>query len=144
MLQFIINKMPIRLFLLLMSLSLCTNVHAEWINYYDPAYQEFTMSYSTLSLRRFDETHYSVTVLINYKTIQTAIVNKQTIYFRSKSQQQLFECESQEFALGNYELYEGKDGQGEKTLVDQKELVWKLIPVRSLQMEFLKSFCARR
>jgi hypothetical protein len=136
--------MDIRQLLLIIGLSLCINAHAEWINYYDPAHQEFTISYSTLSLRRFDETHYLVTVLTNYKALQNLILNKQTVYYRSKSQQQLFECESQEFALGDYELYEGRDGQGEKTLVNQKELVWKIIPMQSLQMEFLKSFCARR
>jgi len=136
--------MDIRQLLLIIGLSLCINAHAEWINYYDPAHQEFTISYSTLSLRRFDQTHYSVIVLTNYKALQSLILNKQTVYYRSKSQQQLFECESQEFALGDYELYEGRDGQGEKTLVNQKELVWKIIPMQSLQMEFLKSFCARR
>ena len=136
--------MDIRQLLPIIGLSLCINAHAEWINYYDPAHQEFTISYSTLSLRRFDETHYSVTVLTNFKTVQNVILNKQIVYYRSISQQQLFECESQEFALGDYELYEGKDGQGVKTPVIQKELVWKRIPMQSLQMDFLKSFCARR
>ena len=127
-------------------LLLCTVklAHAEWMEYYDPAHQGAAVTFSTSSIRRLDEVHYAVTVFTDYPAVQNAEVNKQKIEYLSKSETQFFGCETQDFALGAYELYRDRDALGSKTIVPQKELVWHPIAPGTLQMEFLKKFCLRR
>ena len=117
---------------------------AEWVEYYDPVHKSDAITYSTSSIKRLDEMHYSISVFTNYQAIQTAEVNRQKIQYQSKTEMQFFGCESQDFALGNYELYRDRDALGPKTAVVQKDLTWNPIVAGSLQMELLKKFCRAR
>ena len=117
--------------------------HAEWLTYKDPAQKGVVITYSTLSIKRIDEVHYAVSVFTNYPTMQTAEINRQKIQYQSKTETQFFGCETQDFALGAYELYRDKDALGPKTSVPAKDLLWNPITPGSLQMQFLNSFCRR-
>jgi hypothetical protein len=116
---------------------------AEWIEYSRPNNLKSSINFSTSSLVRLDDTHYGVTVFTNYPTVQSVEINKRKIQFQSKSQIQYFGCETQDFALGDYELYPSRDAVGSKAEVHQNEIIWNPITQNSLQMEFLKQFCKR-
>lgn len=116
----------------------------EWIPYADPLHKNAEITFSTLSIKRADEMHYAVTVFTNYSTMQSIISNKNKVEFQSKSEVQYFGCESAEFALGDAELYRGRDATGPKFTTIPKELTWNPIAAGSLQMEFLHKFCAVR
>jgi len=116
---------------------------AEWIEYFEPNNTNSSINFSTSSLVRVDDVHYAVTVFTNYRTVQTVEINKRKIQFQSKSQSQFFGCETQDFALGDYELYPARDAVGSKTEVRQNEIIWHQITPKSLQMELLNKFCRR-
>jgi len=119
-------------------------VHCEWIPYSDPLHREAEVTFSTLSIKRADEVHYSVTVFTNYSATQEIINNRNKIQFLSKSEMQYFGCETQDFALGDTEYFRGRDATGPKMLVSPKDLIWNPIPPKALQMELLQKFCAAR
>jgi len=128
-------------FILFFALIAAATVRAEWVEYSDTANKSNIVTFSTTSLKRFDDVHYMVTVFTNYSGIQNIELNKRKIQFQSKSQTQMFGCETQDFALGDYELYQDRDAMGSKTQVNQNELLWKPITPASLQMDLLKKFC---
>jgi hypothetical protein len=121
----------------------CAFAHAEWLSYSDPTQKGVVITYSTLSIKRIDEIHFSVSVFTNYPALQTTEINRQKIQYQSKTETQFFGCETQDFALGAYELYRDKDAMGPKTSVPAKDLQWNSIAPGSLQMQFLSSFCRR-
>lgn len=52
---------------------------AEWIEYFEPNNTNSSINFSTSSLVRVDDVHYAVTVFTNYRTVQTAEINKRKI-----------------------------------------------------------------
>jgi len=131
-------------FLLIFTLIFSASVKAEWVEYYNPVNKVNTITYSTSSVRRVDDFHYSVTVFTNYKDPQFSEINRRKVQFQSKSETQLFGCETQDYAPGDYELYQDRDAMGSKTTVMQKELSWNPVLPNTLQMDLLKKFCAIR
>ncbi len=121
-----------------------TNALSEWIDFADPIHKDASITFSTTSIKRVDEFHISVMVFTNYRNAQTIELNKRKVEYQSKSETQLFSCEDQEFAIGDADLFKDRDAQGGKTLYSQKELVWKPILDKTLQMAFINRFCARR
>ncbi len=134
---------PVRV-LLFSSLIFVAAAKAEWVEYFNANNQVSTVTYSTSSIKRADESHYSVTIFTNYKMMQSSELNKRKVQFQSKSETQIFGCEGQDFALGDYELYQARDALGLKTTVTQKELIWNPIAPGTLQMDLLHKFCATR
>ena len=122
----------------------CSIANAEWIEYSNPTNKLSTVTFSTSSLKRQDEMHYSVNIFTNYSLVQTSEINRRRVQFQSKSETQFFGCESQEFALGDYELYQNRDANGSRTVVTQRELIWNSIAPNTLQMDLLKKFCTIR
>ena len=130
----------LRIFILLV-LSYSTSADAEWIDYSDSANPGNVITFSTSSLQRLDDQHYTVNVFTNYGSIQNVELNKKIIAYQSKTQIQMFGCETADFALGNAELYHGRDATGSKTLINQNAVSWNPIAPKSLQMALLEKFC---
>lgn len=135
------RKSRIVLVPLLLVLSYASLAFAEWIDYADASTKGSAVTFSTSSLKQFDDVHYAVTVFTNYNAVQTIELNKRKIQYESKSEIQLFGCETQDFALGDYELYQNKNATGSKTVVNQKEIIWNPVAPKTLQMELLRKFC---
>jgi hypothetical protein len=117
---------------------------AEWIEYINPANKISTVTFSSSSIKRLDDLHYSVSIFTNYSLVQLAEINGRKVQFQSKSETQFFGCETQQFAYGDYELFQNRDAIGSRTVFVQKELIWSPISSGTLQMDFLKKFCSAR